>query len=102
VRLSSFVPRLAVNLTKHISDTNADPNDQKQASHLKIHFTLLTDAIATSQQLRITRNNFRLFACDQCCMRLLTVLSTACSAAASPGGARVVGAEKKKKKWALK
>jgi hypothetical protein len=57
---------------------------------------LLTDATATSQQLRITHNNFRLFACDQCCMRLLAVLSTAYSAAASGRSARVVGEEKEK------
>jgi len=84
-------------LTKHI----LDDNDQKQASQLKIHFVLLTNATATSQQLRITHNNFRLFACDQCCMRLLTVLSTACSAATTPGSAGVVSEKKKKKKWAL-
>jgi hypothetical protein len=68
-----------------------------QESQLKIHFVLLTDATATSQQLRIMHNNFRLFACDQCCMRLLAVLSTACSAAARRPTAKVVGAEKEKK-----
>jgi hypothetical protein len=83
-------------LTTQISDAKADSNNQKQASQLKIHFVLLTDATATSQQLRITHNNFRLFACDQCCMRLLAVLSTAYSAAASGRSARVVGEEKEK------
>jgi hypothetical protein len=68
-----------------ISDTKADSS-----------FILLTDAAATSQQLRITHNNFRLLVCDQCCMRLLAVLSTACSAAASRRSAEVVGEEKEK------
>jgi len=35
---------------------------------LKVHFALLTDATATSQQLRITHNNFRLSGCDQGCL----------------------------------
>ena len=58
---------------------------------------LLTNATATSQQLRIMLNNFRLFACDQGCMRLLAVLSTACSAAARGRSTGVVGEEKEKK-----
>jgi hypothetical protein len=88
--IETFPPRF------QISDTKADCNDQKQASQLKMHFVLLTDAAATSQQLRITHNNFRLFVCDQCCMRLLAVLSTACSAAAPRRNAEVVGEEKEK------
>jgi len=58
---------------------------------------LLTDATATSQQLSITHNNFRLFGCDQGCLRLLAVLSTACYAAVFRRGAAVVGAQKEKK-----
>jgi recombinational DNA repair protein RecR len=72
------------------------PNDPNQASKLKFYFVLLTDATATSQQLRITRNNFRLSACDECCVLLLAVLSTACSAAAHGRSAGVVGEEKEK------
>jgi len=66
------------------------------AAQLKFHLALLTDATATSQQLPITHNNFRLFARDQGCVPLLAVLSTACSAATSGRGAGVIGEEKEK------
>jgi hypothetical protein len=75
--------------------------NRKKESKLIVHFVLLTNAAATSQQLQITPNNFCLFASDQGCLRLLTVLSTACSASARRRSAAVVGAEKKKKKWSL-
>ena len=72
------------------------PTLAKPAAQLKFHLALLTDATATSQQLPITHNNFRLFARDQGCVPLLAVLSTACSAAASGRSAGVVGEEKEK------
>jgi hypothetical protein len=58
---------------------------------------LLTVAAATSQQVRITPNNFGHAGEDRGCVQLLTVLSTHCSAAASRRSAEVVRAEKEKK-----
>jgi hypothetical protein len=42
-------------------DAQTDDTEQKYPSQLKVHCALLTDAAATSQQLRITLNNFRLW-----------------------------------------
>src|SRR5260370_35821527 len=77
-------------------DAKPDDTEQKYPSQLKVHCALLTDAAVTSQQLRITLNNFRLFACNQGCRSLLTVLSTTSSAAAFRAGVAVVGAQKEK------
>src|SRR5207244_12842712 len=77
-------------------DAKTDDTEQKYPSQLKVHCALLTDAAATSQQLRITLNNFRLFACNQGCRSLLTVLSPPVSAAAFRPGAAVIGAQKEK------
>jgi hypothetical protein len=99
VRLSSLVPRLAVNLRQSTFLTTFTPKAPpitKTSSEANFYF-LLSDGTATSQQLRITRNNFRLSACDECCVLLLAVLSTACSAAAHGRNAGVVGEEKEKK-----
>jgi hypothetical protein len=69
----------------------------KPGIEANFYFVLLSDGTATSQQLRITCINFRLSACDECCVLLLAVLSTACSAAAHGRSAGVVGEEKEKK-----
>jgi hypothetical protein len=98
--LLNLPERLFVGTLK-IFDAKTDYHEQKQASQLKFHLALLTDATATRQQLPITLNNFRLFACDQGCVPLLAVLSTPCSAATSGRSAGVVGEEKEKNEWAL-
>jgi hypothetical protein len=73
------------------------PPITKPGIEANFYFVLLSDGTAISQQLRITRNNFRLSACDECCVLLLAVLSTPCSAAAHGRSAGVVGEEKEKK-----
>jgi len=62
---------------------------------------LLTDALATSQQLPTTPNKFGDSDQDGGCVQLLAVLSTLCSASTSRRSAVVVRAEKKKKEWVI-
>src|SRR5438552_8808136 len=92
-------PERAFASTMQNRDAKTDDTEQKYPSRLKVHCVLLTDAAATSQQLRITLNNFRLLACNQGCRSLLAVLSTTSSAAALRPGAAVVGAQKEKNYW---
>lgn len=62
---------------------------------------LLTAAAVTSQQLIITYNNSGLAGYERGCLQLLPMLSTACSADGFRRSAKVIRAEKKKKKWAI-
>src|SRR5258708_39843109 len=80
-------------LNRYVKWQTRAPKDRSR----KVHFVLLTDPTATNQQLRITHNNFCLFACNQGCRRLLTVLSTVYSAVVVRLGVEVVTAQKEKK-----